>query len=151
MLFRSDVTVEGGAGGTAVFALLARLRLQRLAVTDAEGDPYATGLRLDRTLATGEDVVLRGMDGPGLVVIESEAELVRAAVLDNRVGILRQGESRLRRGRPRTSAGWGQAPTRNFTLARRPSLDVSATRAEQTAVRRLPRRRERDKGTGTFP
>jgi len=91
-----DVTVEGSFGGTGVFALLAQLELERVAVLDTQGDGAAEGLRLDATTATGTDLLLRGMNGPGLVVIESDIEVARAAVLDNEIGILRQGESRLR-------------------------------------------------------
>jgi len=89
----ADVTVQGMAGGAGIFGLLARLELTRVAITGS--GPDACGLRLDSTHARGRDVLLRGIDGPGLVVIEADADLARVAVLDNRVGLLRQGESRL--------------------------------------------------------
>ena len=41
----------------------------------------------------GADVRVRGVEGPGLTLVDAEADLARLTVEGNEVGVLRQGET----------------------------------------------------------
>ena len=87
----TDVTVDETNGGVGVLAVLAQVEVQRLAISGGRG--VSDGLRIDSGAVSGAEVLLRGMPGPGLVVIDGRVQLARAAVLRNEVGLLRQGEN----------------------------------------------------------
>ncbi len=91
----TDVTVERTSGGTSLLASLSQVHVERVVVVDSAPGGTAEGLRLERAVVSGGDVLVRGIGGAGLVLIENDAELARVAVLDNDVGILRQGDNRL--------------------------------------------------------
>lgn len=91
-------TVVERVQGVGVYVRLAALEVAGLAVRVATrfGLDPGEGVRVEQSRVSGVDVTVSSVAGPGLVVADAEVELERAALLDNEVGVLRQGENAVR-------------------------------------------------------
>lgn len=93
-----DDLVVTGAVGVGVFARLASVTFAGVAVASGRrlGLEAADGVRVEQSTVKGADLRVEGIEGPGLVVLDSSLEVARAAILGNEVGVLRRGENSIR-------------------------------------------------------